>query len=67
VVTLDVATKGGTTQTAKRDLSARDLPEGEFRSIPLVFNHTGAELETRAFSTGAAGLEIDRVDLWRVR
>jgi hypothetical protein len=65
-VTLDTCVGGGRPTTALRNLNVDDLPDGQYRSVPLVFNHPGGQVETRVTWTGAASLTVDCTILWQV-
>ena len=58
---------GGSPSSAQRDLRAEDLPLGQWRCVPLTFEHPGGALETRVFWTGAASVAADSIVLWAVR
>ncbi|MCX6359891.1 MAG: GxGYxYP family putative glycoside hydrolase [Armatimonadetes bacterium] len=66
VCNLDAAASAGSKTLRDLAVTAADLPLGQWRAIALVFDHPGGTLETRAVWTGAAALEIDRVDLYAV-
>ncbi len=66
VCRLDAASSGGSKTLRERAVTAADLPVGQWRAVALAFDHPGGTLETRAVWTGAAALEIDRVDLYAV-
>ncbi|HET6384830.1 MAG TPA: GxGYxYP domain-containing protein [Armatimonadota bacterium] len=64
--TIDVSESGGKSVTASRDLTAADLPVGEFRSFPLVIKHVGGPVETRVLWNAHAPIAVDGVDVWRI-
>ncbi|HZT43186.1 MAG TPA: GxGYxYP domain-containing protein [Chthonomonadaceae bacterium] len=66
VATIDACTGGGTNILARLDLSADDLPQGDYRAFPLLFDHPGGEIETRVNWTGNASLLVDSITLWKV-
>lgn len=66
LVTLDTCVGGGSPVTAERKLTVEDLPNGEYRAVPLAFTHPGGPLETRVQWIGAASLSVDSIILWQV-
>jgi hypothetical protein len=52
--------------TATRQVMAEELPIGIFKSIPVLFDHPGGPLETRAFWPGNVSIAIDSVTIWEV-
>lgn len=66
LVSLDAAVAGGVKVAAERTLQASALPIGQWRSVALPFTHAGGTLETRAVWYGAAGMLIDRIELYSI-
>lgn len=66
VATLDSCVGGGSPITAEKQVSAKQLPAGQFRLVPLEFVHPGDSVETRVFWTGQADLAVDFVALFKV-
>lgn len=64
VAKLDTCVGGGTPATSERDVTAEELPVGEYRLVPMVFDHPGGAYETRVVWSGAAPLVIDGISLW---
>ncbi len=63
---LDTCVGGGTPQTGQRALTAEELPLGQFRSVPIVFDHPGGAYETRVQWSGAASFAVDSIALWKI-
>lgn len=63
---LDTCVGGGSPQTGRAQLVAEDLPQGQWRWVPVLFDHPGGALETRALWRGAADVQLDCVGLWRI-
>lgn len=66
VAVVDSCVGGGSPITAEKQVSANQLPVGQFRLIPLEFVHPGGSVETRVFWTGQADLAVDFVALFKV-
>jgi len=66
VAVVDSCVGGGSPITAEKQVSASQLPVGQFRLIPLEFVHPGGSVETRVFWTGQADLAVDFVALFKV-
>ncbi len=66
IATVDSCFGGGSPITAEKQVSANQLPIGQFRLIPLEFVHPGGSVETRVFWTGQADLAVDLVVLFKV-
>jgi len=66
VATLDTCLAGSPRSSAVRALSADDLPLGEERVVPLVFDHPGGPVETRVFWHGNASVVVESIALFRV-
>ncbi len=68
VVQVDAGLAGGGAIYASKTLSADELPEGEFRSLALVFEHQqpGGTYESRVFWTGKASVAFDRIMVWKI-
>ncbi|HSV74566.1 MAG TPA: GxGYxYP domain-containing protein [Chthonomonadales bacterium] len=66
VATVDTCLAGSPRSSSVRALSADDLPLGQERVVPLVFDHPGGPLETRVFWHGNASLALDSVAIFRV-
>lgn len=66
VATLDTCVGGGQPVSALREVRGEELPEGEYRSFPLVFAHPGGQLETRVVWSGEGSLAVDSVTLWEI-
>jgi hypothetical protein len=65
IATIDACVGGGTPSLIERRLTADDLPDGQYRAFPLVFNHPGGQVETRVNWTGSATLLVDTIILWQ--
>jgi hypothetical protein len=63
---LDTSARVGAVFMASRKLSVDDLPVGEFKAVPLEFDHPGGALETRVFWPGTAPIAVDYVAVWEV-
>jgi hypothetical protein len=63
---LDTCVGGGTPQTGLVKMNAEELPQGKWRWVPILFDHPGGALETRALWRGAADVQLDCVGLWRI-
>ncbi len=66
LATLDVCVGGGHPVTASRDISAEELPIGEYRRFALSFEHPGGAVETRVFWQGKIPIAVDCIDLWQI-
>lgn len=67
LATLDTAVAGTSgPQTGVRQVRCEELPEGEWRWIPIVFDHPGGQYEARVLWSGAAGIAVDAIALWRL-
>ncbi|MHB1455686.1 MAG: hypothetical protein ACYC0V_02110, partial [Armatimonadota bacterium] len=66
VVNLDAAVGGRLTQSAKMDVTTDMLPIGVFREVPLIFDHPGGLLETRALWNGNISVALDSISLWAI-
>lgn len=66
LATLDACVGGGTPETGERELRVSDLPEGQWRWVPVPFRHPGGQFETRVDWTGAASMDVDAIALWRL-
>ncbi len=66
LATLDAGPAGGEATMTARTIACADLPNSLFRYVPLVFDHTGGQYETRVLWTGSASLAVDSVILWRI-
>ncbi|MBC7287397.1 MAG: hypothetical protein H5T86_04995, partial [Armatimonadetes bacterium] len=64
VALLDTCIGGGSPQTGQRELTAEELPEGQWRWAPIVFQHPGGQYETRVQWSGAADLAVDAIAVW---
>ncbi|MCX7599189.1 MAG: GxGYxYP family putative glycoside hydrolase [Armatimonadetes bacterium] len=64
VVLLDTCIGGGSPQTGQREVRAEELPEGQWRWVPLVFDHPGGQYETRVLWSGSTDLAVDAVAVW---
>jgi len=62
----DTCVGGGIQIETVKNISAEELPEGEYRYIALVFHHPGGQIETRLNWTGAATVEADDVTIWKI-
>ncbi|MDQ2731975.1 MAG: hypothetical protein M3Y56_09975, partial [Armatimonadota bacterium] len=67
VVTLDAAANGGAAILTTRVVHPEELPEGQFRSFTLTFQHPGGVLETRVMWPGSTAVDVDCVDLWEIK
>jgi hypothetical protein len=65
IATLDSSVQGGRRVTASRPVTAEELPESEYRSLPLLIEHPGGEIETRILWPGTASLAVDSIILWQ--
>ncbi|MEM3146824.1 MAG: hypothetical protein QXY94_04685, partial [Archaeoglobaceae archaeon] len=63
---VDTCIGGGTPITAERKVLSEQLPAGQFRFVPLTFNHPGGAVETRVFWTGQADLAVDCIVVLKV-
>ncbi|MBI5834295.1 MAG: hypothetical protein HZB16_18525 [Armatimonadetes bacterium] len=61
LVTLDAHVGGGAAELSSVNLAAKDLPLGEWKLIPLRFDHPGGTIETRVFWSGRAALAVDTI------
>lgn len=66
LATLDTCVGGGSKVTSSRNVAASELAGGEFRCIPLLFEHPGGEVETRLSWSGNGWVSLDWVTIWRV-
>ncbi len=66
IATLDTCVGGGQPTISARDLLAEELPLGEFRYVPLSFQHPGGAVETRVFWYGNVPLAVDCVDIFEI-
>lgn len=64
VALLDTCVGGGSPETGRREVTAEELPEGQWRWAPVVFNHPGGQYETRVLWSGSADLAVDAVAVW---
>jgi len=64
VALLDACVGGGSPQTGRREVMAEELPEGQWRWAPLLFEHPGGPYETRVQWSGAADLAVDAIAVW---
>ncbi len=64
---LDTCVAGATNITGKRELRCEDLPLGEYRYVPIVFDHPGGGYETRVTWSGAASMAVDSIPVWRIQ
>lgn len=62
---LDAAV-AGQPSTVVQSVNADILPVGEFREVPLLFDHPGGMLETRFLWNGNASIELDSISWWAV-
>jgi hypothetical protein len=65
-ITVDTCVGGGKIIDASKDILGADVPEGEFRYIPLVFKHPGGQIETRITWPGDISLDVESVSLWKI-
>jgi len=63
---VDTCVGGGTPVTAERTVRAEELPIGQYQYVPLITNHPGGALETRAEWFGKAGVAVDCIAVWRL-
>lgn len=63
---VDTCVGGGAPQTGKREVKTEELPPGEYRWVPVLFNHPGGNFETRVEWSGVASLAVDAVAVWRM-
>jgi hypothetical protein len=67
LATLDTAVAGTSgPQTGVRQVRCEELPEGEWRWVPIAFDHPGGQYEARVLWSGAAGIAVDAIALWRL-
>jgi len=66
IATVDSCVGGGSPITAEKRITAKQLPVGQFRLVPLEFVHPSDSVETRVFWTGQADLAVDFVALFKV-
>jgi hypothetical protein len=66
LATVDTCVGGGVQQTGARDVQAEDLPQGEWRWVPVAFTHPGGAFETRVIWSGAASMAVDAIAVWKV-
>ncbi len=66
VAVVDTCVGGGTPITAERKVLSEQLSAGQFRFVPLTFNHPGGAVETRVFWTGQADLAVDCIVVLKV-
>lgn len=64
VALLDTCVGGGSPQTGQRQVTAEELPEGQWRWAPVIFDHPGGQYETRVQWSGQAQLAVDAVAVW---
>jgi hypothetical protein len=64
---LDTAVAGATNITGKRELRCEDLQVGQYRYVPIVFDHPGGGYETRVTWSGAASMAVDAIPVWRIQ
>ncbi|MHB1000665.1 MAG: GxGYxYP domain-containing protein [Armatimonadota bacterium] len=67
VAELDSSVAGSAVQTSKLTVKSDMLPVGEYRNIPLVFDHPGGLLETRVLWPGNISMAADSISLWGVK
>ena len=66
LATLDTCVAGGNPQTGLVEVRVEDLPEGQWRWVPIRFDHPGGNYEVRVLWSAAASLAVDAIALWRV-
>jgi hypothetical protein len=66
VAELDTCVGGGSPQTGVVTVASEQLPVGEYRWVPIVFEHPGGAVETRVNWSGAASLAVDCVVVWGI-
>lgn len=67
LATLDASTDGGKHALGQRSVTVDELPEDTYRLAAVPFDHPGGAIETRVSWTGAAGIAVDTITVWRVR
>ena len=67
VATIDACTNFGQNILRSRDLTGTQLALNRYVQVPLAFQYPGGKLELRVAWSGYAGLQVDRVTLYRVQ